>query len=49
MNDSVKAVKAVRECDYTLMSSGPEISLASHLMTFAAERARKNVTIEAVK
>lgn len=39
-------VAAVRENDPSLISSGPEISLESHLIVFAAERARRNGTVE---
>lgn len=37
---------AVRENDPGHISSGPEVSLESHMIVFAAERARQNNTVE---
>lgn len=42
-------VKAVREKNPTLILSGPDESLESHLMVFAAERARRKGTVEPVR
>jgi hypothetical protein len=42
-------VRAVRERNPALMSSGPEISLESHLMAFAAERSRHGGTVEELR
>lgn len=39
---------AVRESDPSHISSGPQVSLESHLMVFAAEKARRNGTVENV-
>ncbi len=41
-------VAAVAEGDPTRILSGPDETLESHLMVFAAERARKNGTVEMV-
>lgn len=41
-------VRAVRERSPEAILSGPDISLESHLMTFAAERSRLNHTIEII-
>ncbi|HBC87068.1 MAG TPA: oxidoreductase [Lentisphaeria bacterium] len=42
-------VKAVRARDFSLLSSGPEVSLESHMMAFAAERSRRNNTVERIE
>lgn len=39
-------IGAVRENNPKLITSGPDVSLESHLMVFAAERARRNGTVE---
>ncbi|MEE2874853.1 MAG: gfo/Idh/MocA family oxidoreductase, partial [Candidatus Latescibacterota bacterium] len=41
-------IAAVAEGDPTRILSGPDETLESHLMVFAAERARKNGTVEMV-
>lgn len=41
-------IAAVAKNDPTLLSSSAEVSLESHLMVFAAERARKNNSVEEV-
>ncbi len=42
-------VKAVREKNPKLILSGPDESLESHLMVFAAERARRKGTVESIR
>jgi len=42
-------VNAVAANDPSLITSGPDVSLESHLIVFAAERARLNGTVEDVK
>jgi hypothetical protein len=41
-------VSAVAAGDPTLVTSGPDVSLESHLIVFAAERARLNGTVEEI-
>ncbi|MFQ3548179.1 MAG: Gfo/Idh/MocA family oxidoreductase [Armatimonadota bacterium] len=41
-------LKALKENNPIYISSGPEISLISHLMVFAAEKSRKSETIEKI-
>ena len=41
-------VSALEKRDPSLILSGPDVSLESHLMVFAAERSRKNGTVEKI-
>ncbi len=41
-------VAAVRDNDPSRITSGPDVSLESHLIVFAAERARHNATVEKI-
>jgi predicted dehydrogenase len=42
-------LKAMREGDPSTITSGPDVSLRSHMIVFAAERSRKNGTIQTVE
>jgi len=42
-------VSALEKRDPSLILSGPDVSLESHLMVFAAERSRKNGTVEKIR
>lgn len=39
-------LSAIRNNDPSLITSGPDVSLESHLIVFAAEKARRNKTVE---
>ena len=41
-------IQAIAEEDPSLLLTSPEVSLESHLMAFAAERARRNGTVEEI-
>ena len=42
-------IEAIAENNPSLLRTSPEVSLESHLMAFAAERARANNTVEAIR
>jgi predicted dehydrogenase len=42
-------IEAIAENNPALLLTSPEVSLESHLMAFAAERARKNRTVEEIR
>ena len=42
-------VAAIAKNDPSLLLTSPEASLESHLMAFAAERSRKNRTVEEIR